>query len=735
MFTRISAARLTTYALAGATIGHSAAAQSTSSAASLPPLEVTTTQTKKPAKKPKPVATRAAPPAKPLPASQQQPQPSPATAQSGSPLERAGALTSPDTSEARAEIQRTPGAVSVVPGAAYQASTPAVTIKDVLDYTPGVIAQPKWGEDTRLSIRGSGLSRNFHLRGVQLYMDGIPINTADGYGDFQEIDPTAYRYVEVFKGANAMRFGANALGGAINFVMPTGYDASAFGARLDVGSFGFRKAAVSSGGVHGAVDYFINVTAQEADGYRDHSDGESLRATMNLGYRLSRDVETRFYLNVGNVDQRIPGSVTKSAALTDPTAAAIANVLNDQKRDIDTFRIANKTAMRLSDTTLLETGTFFNDRHLMHPIFQWLDYEYDDYGGFARLTDERRIGGLKNRLIAGVNLHYGVVDARQFVNSGGFKGAPRSASKDRSDNVAAYLENALYVLPDVAVVTGTQFLHAERDRQDRFLSDGDQSGGKSFDLWSPKAGLVWDVDRTWQVFANVSRSAEVPSFGENTFATAAFSDLKAQRATTYEIGTRGRREDYTWDLALYRANIDDELQCITVVVGQCTVINADQTVHQGVEAGFGWAMLKGIAVRGPDADKLWLNTAYTFSDFHFDDDPRFGDNAIPGAPRHYLRAELLYRHPSGIYAGPNVEWVPEAYYVDNRNTLETEAYAIWGAKIGYEGERFTAYVEGRNLSDEHYIASASIATSATAADRLFEPGSGRAVYGGISVKW
>jgi iron complex outermembrane recepter protein len=35
------------------------------------------------------------------------------------------------------------------------------------------------------------LSRNFHLRGVQLYMDGIPINTADGYGDFQEIDPSA----------------------------------------------------------------------------------------------------------------------------------------------------------------------------------------------------------------------------------------------------------------------------------------------------------------------------------------------------------------------------------------------------------------------------------------------------------------------------------------------------------------------------------------------------------------
>ena len=123
----------------------------------------------------------------------------------------------------------------------YKRSTPALTIKDVLDYTPGVFAQPKWGEDTRLSIRGSGLSRNFHLRGVQLYMDGIPISTADGYGDFQEIDPSAYRLIEVYKGANALRFGANALGGAINFVTPRAGTRRAASpkAAIDVGSFGF----------------------------------------------------------------------------------------------------------------------------------------------------------------------------------------------------------------------------------------------------------------------------------------------------------------------------------------------------------------------------------------------------------------------------------------------------------------------------------------------------------------
>ncbi|GCC48202.1 hypothetical protein chiPu_0032206, partial [Chiloscyllium punctatum] len=93
--------------------------------------------------------------------------------------------------QALKEINNTPGGVALVPAEAYRNSTVANTIKDILDYVPGVFAQPKWGDDTRLSIRGSGLSRNFHLRGIQLYMDGIPINTSDGYGDFQEVDPTA----------------------------------------------------------------------------------------------------------------------------------------------------------------------------------------------------------------------------------------------------------------------------------------------------------------------------------------------------------------------------------------------------------------------------------------------------------------------------------------------------------------------------------------------------------------
>lgn len=652
------------------------------------------------------------------------------------PAARSGALTVPNLSEARRELATTPGAVAVVDKEDY-AATAARTAKDVLDFVPGVLVQPKWGEDSRVSIRGSGLSRNFHTRGIQMYLDGIPITTADGSGDMQEISPTAYRYVEVYRGANALRYGANALGGAINFVTPTGRDARLAEARVDVGSFGLARLAASSGGALGPTDYFVTVDRLTFDGFRDHSDGESTRFSGNVGYRLNPAVETRFYLNANDIEQRIPGAVTRAMALASPKTAAAANLANDYQRNIESWRVANKTAIKLSETTTLETGAFYYDRNLYHPIFQLIDNEHSDFGGHLRLVDRRRIGDFDNRLTVGANLHDGTADARRYVNVKAQRGALTFDAEQTARNRSIYLENAFYVVPGFALIGGGQYLDASREQKDRFLTDGNQSGQVSFDHVSPRAGILYELSPSAQVFANWNESVEVATFSEISPTPALTTSLRPQVARTFEIGTRGRTAGLTWDLAVYRAEIDNEFQCLnTGTPGSCTQVNLDKSIHQGVEAAVAARIIDGLAIADAQArDALWLNLAYTWSDFRFDGDRVFGDNRLPGAPEHYLRAEVLYRHPSGFYAGPNIEAVPEAYFVDNRNQVKTESYLLWGAKIGFDGQKWAATLEGRNLGDVKYISSASIATSATAASALFEPGDGRAVYGSIRYKW
>lgn len=626
-----------------------------------------------------------------------------------------------------------PGAVSIVSGKDFKEKQ-AITPKDVLDYVPGVFIQPKWGEDSRLSIRGSGLSRNYHLRGVQLTVDGIPLNTADGYGDFQEIDPSAYRFVQIFKGGNAL--GANTLGGTINFVTPTGYDAARAQASLSAGSFGYHREQASSGGVHGPLDYFITLSHQRQDGYREHSDGRSLRGSANLGYKFNENAETRFYINGNNIRQRIPGEVTRFDALNTPRRAAGINVANDWQRNIDSIHIGNKTTLKF-DATTLEFGAFYSNRHLMHPIFEWLDYKYNDYGAFARLVDDRKIGGYRNRFSAGVMVHNGETDAKQYVNgAGAAKGALSSHAKQKSDNINLYAENAFYLRPDLSLVAGMQALFAKR-KQDGvygmfpFLLPA--TFDRNFTAYTPRIGLVYDLTPRAQIFANVSGSAEVPTFGQGMLTP--FANLKVQRATTFEIGTRGREENYTWDITAYHSRLRNELQCVNVAFGACSEENIRRTIHQGIELGGGVAVAKSLFFAG---DKLWVNASYTLNDFRFDKDARWGNNQLPGVPRHYVRAELLYKHASGFYIGPNVEWAPEAAYVDNTNTTKTTAYALLGLRAGYDsGKSWSAFVEGKNLTNRRYISSASVVHDfATAGNpNLFNPGNGLSVVGGVNVKW
>lgn len=220
-------------------------------------------------------------------------------------------LTAPALEVIREEIQQTPGGVSVIDAETYKRGR-ATTLKDALDYTPGVLVQSRFGsEEARLSIRGSGIQRTFHGRGLKLLQDGVPLNLADGGFDFQAVDPLAASRVEVLRGANALELGSTTLGGAINFISPTGYDASPLAIRLEYGSFGSMRGQITTGGVQGAIDYYASFSHFSQDGYRDHSKQDNQRFFFNIGDRLSPVLETRFYVTYAKTNSELPGNLTK----------------------------------------------------------------------------------------------------------------------------------------------------------------------------------------------------------------------------------------------------------------------------------------------------------------------------------------------------------------------------------------------------------------------------------------
>ena len=646
-------------------------------------------------------------------------------------------LTVPSIKDAEEQINKTPGGVEVVPASRYLDGR-ATTMKDMLDYTPGVWIQSKYGqEDSKLVIRGSGLSRNFHLRGVRLLQDGSPINQADGSGDFHEIDPLAQQYIEVYKGANALRYGAMTLGGAINFVSPTGRSNPGLAARVYGGSYQTFGQQAAAGFGEGPWDAWLSFTNLSGNGFREHTNQSLQRLNGNVGAQIGSNVETRFFFSGNQVRNQIPGSLTQQQFWTDPRQGPLANVLQNTRRDVDSFRFANTTVVDIGqDAFTLQS--YVKSKSLFHPLtFAVIENNLLDWGVTGQYKGSRQLFGHRNEFIVGANYFGGTNRNRQFVNRFGVPGPLTNDNTEFSSSVEIYGENWFYATPELSIVTGIQFNWANRVLTDNYLVNGNDSGAASYFEINPKIGALWEPRPGLQFFANVSRASEPPTWSElNPSVAPGFAPLAPQTSWTAEIGTRGKLgENVGWDLSLYRSWVKNELQLLVVpgFGGSAIAINIPNAIHQGIELG-----LNGTAWRSERNDRITGRMALTVSDYRFDNNPTYGNNQLPGAPPYYLRAEARYDSPGGFYIGPNVEWSPQGYFVDNLNTTAfmTAPYALLGLKAGYTGLKgFEFFVDARNLTNQMYVSNVGVTSTATPTSQLYNPGDGASVYAGIQARF
>jgi len=652
------------------------------------------------------------------------------------PIDR-GSLTVPSIQIQREILNLTPGSVGFVDSESYQ-NTYANDLRDTLKDTPGVYVQNRYGQEMRLSIRGSGIGRSFHARGIEILQDGIPTNLADGSGDYYQIDPLALRSIEVFKGGNGLAYGASTLGGAVNFVTPTAHTALAENiVRLEGGSFNTIRGNGQVSRAFENWDFMINGTVTHANNYREHDDTQAEAVNGNLGYRFNADTETRFYLGAFIVDQDLPGALSLQDALHNPTKAATTALTGDQARDTRTFRLANRTSFNL-DHGKIDLDIWGIQKDLFHPIFQALDQSGWTYGIGPRYSGSFVLSGHRNDLIVGGRFVGGNNEALQFQNINGSRGRQTLDARQNAYNFEAYAENRFWFHQDAAFMTGAKFFHSIRDYEDKgglALNPTPKSDRETFNGVNPKVGFLWQPQKDIQAFVNVTRSQDVPDFSDlaQTFATTTqFVPLDMQDAWTFEIGTRGAYDRYAWDFTYYRSWIRDELLQYTTGPGiPATTFNADKTLHQGVELGMSAEILRDIF---PEAgDMIKVSQLWNYSDFRFENDARYGDNRIAGVPEHLLRTEVTYTNKHGFYITPTVDWVPDGAFADQANTLRAPGYVLFGLQTGIQLENgLLFYVDARNLNDERYISDISVITDArTAGTSIFYPGAGRSVFAGV----
>jgi iron complex outermembrane receptor protein len=670
--------------------------------------------------------------------------------------EETGSLTSVSSDESAKQKTQVPGAFTIKTADEMKLGR-ASNFEDLLQRAPGVFLQSENGtEVSKISIRGSGITSEDEPLGVMFLLDGLNYNQGDGEAILEDFDVVSLSHAEIFRGADALKYGTLTLGGAINLVPLTGYDAAPFQVRLEGGSYGYFRGEMSSGAIQGLFDQFGSIGFRERDGFREHSREDTEILFADVGYKFSEQAENRFYLTLDRTDRNLPGGLTKSETENVPWQANPLAIAEDWNKEWNYIRLADKLSIRTDDFQF-DAGAFWFHRDLENRGFFSPDFRQgigmfysDNFGGSLNFVSRHELFGRRNIFTIGLSPQIEAEHTQNYENLFGHTGATTARGEGVSLNVPLYLQDQLYVTPQLSVLAGAQAMFAERHFIDEFINDaeGNQSNRQDFWGFNPKFGVIYEINRATQAFVNFSRSWQPPSldnlveFTEGPDSSVVYTPLQLQHAWTIEIGTRGGYSRIQWELSLYRSWLRNELLELNDRFGNdIGATNVPRSIHQGIEAGLEVELLREIFIPkhgDREGDHLSFEQSYTLNDFHLDRDPVYGDNRIAGIPIDVYEAQLLYESPFGFYAGPNLQCNFSRYPVDQANTLFADSYVLLGFRAGFRRNNgFSVFLDCKNLTNQHYASSVDVIADAGTEPNpeIFHPGDGRSFYGGVSWSW
>ena len=328
----------------------------------------------------------------------------------------------------------------------------SLTLKDALQLQPGVIIQEFFGanDQPRLNIRGSSIQSNPQRRGVNLLQDGITTNFVDGSYLINVLEPRAAEYIEVFRGANALKYGSSTLGGAMNLMSYNGYNASPFELKLERGGFDYIGGSISSGIDFGKSDLYVSTSFNDANGSRENNTSNRLNTSINFGRRFNDQFESRLYATYTNLRFDIPGPLTQAQPDQDPKqinqginppVSIGPNVVRDQPgRESELFRFANKSVYQFNTNNNITFSTYYQygDDTFTFPITVGVRHSLsNDFGGTIEFNNHEQ----KNSVTLGINASKGTMKRDYFANVNGEKGSQYAANDLTANNVVLYAED------------------------------------------------------------------------------------------------------------------------------------------------------------------------------------------------------------------------------------------------------------------------------------------------------
>ncbi|WP_071052557.1 TonB-dependent receptor PqqU, partial [Klebsiella pneumoniae] len=628
----------------------------------------------------------------------------------------------------------TPAAVSVVNGDEMRQAAPRVNLSESLGAVPGLQVQNRqnYAQDLQLSIRGFGSRSTYGVRGLRIYVDGIPATMPDGQGQTSNIDIGSVDTIEVLRGPFSALYG-NSSGGVINVTSQTGTQPPTVEASSYYGSFGTwhygmkATGAVGDGSHAGDVDYTVSTNRFTTHGYRDHSGARKNLANARLGVRINDVSKLTLLLNSVDIKANDAGGLTADEWRDNPRQSPRGDQYNTRKNTRQT-QAGLRYERQLSAQDDLSVMMYAGERETtqFQSIPRAPQLKPSHAGGVIDLT--RHYQGIDTRLThrgellvpvtLTAGLDYENMSERRkgyenfvMVNGApqyGEQGALRRNERNLMWNVDPYLQTQWQLTDKLSLDAGVRYSSVWFDSNDYYITpgNGDDSGDASYHKWLPAGSLKYALTDAWNVYLSAGRGFETPTINELSYRSDNQSGLnfglKPSTNDTVEIGSKTRIGNGLFTAALFQTNTDNEIVVDSSSGGRTSYKNAGKTRRQGMELGLDQQFGESWRLK---AAWTWLDATYRTN---VCDDASCNGNRIPGIARNMGYASFGYQPEQGWYAGSDIRYMSDIM-ANDENTAKAPSWTVVGLTTGYKWSygRMDMDLFGRidNLFDREYVGS------------------------------